>query len=36
MLLLKIGLGLGLESEKRVRISKSHYGPTREQVKKVT
>ena len=36
MLLLKIGLGLGLESDKRVRISESHSGPPREQVKKVT
>ena len=36
MLSLKIGLGLGLESDQRVRISKSHSGPPRKQVKKVT
>ena len=36
MLLLEIGLGLGLESDKMVRVSNSHSGPPREQVKKVT
>ena len=27
MLLIEIGLGLGLESDKRVRVSNSHSGP---------
>ena len=36
MLLLKIGLGLGLKSDYRVRILKSCSRPPREQVTKVT
>ena len=38
MLLLGIGLGLRLGSDKRVRVSNGHLllGPAREQVEKVT
>ena len=31
MLLIEIGLGLGLKSDKRVRVSNSHSGPPTEQ-----
>ena len=31
MLLIEIGLGLGLESDKRVRVLNSHSGPPTEQ-----
>ena len=31
MLLIEIGIGLGLESDKRVRVSNSHLGPPTEQ-----
>ena len=31
MLLIEIGLGFGLESDKRVRVSNSHSGPPTEQ-----
>ena len=36
MLLSKIGLELGLGSDKRTKISNSHSGPARERVQKVT
>ena len=36
MLLLGIWLGLGLGSDKRVRVSISRSGPAREWVEKVT
>ena len=36
MLLLEIGLGLGLGSDKRVRVSNRCSGPAKERVEKVT
>ena len=36
MLLLGVELGLGLGSDKRVRVSNCRSGPAREQVEKVT
>ena len=36
MLLLGVGLGLGVGSDKRIRVSNRRSGPAREQVEKVT